>query len=396
MDDALQQGIAAFHAGKLDEARKYLIAAVRQQPENEHAWGWLYRVAHNDQERSECLRQILRIDPQNEKAQERLAGLTSAGSPPPSTAEEAATQGPRPVDPSAGADSDSDPASQVDVAAVVRWQYIAFVAEFVLFFPAIYVSTYILHSESYIGVVPAAMMIAIGISSIVNRISILRPRGYSKGYTTGKTAVLFGGLELIVGIGLLLSSFLPILQQAIRPAPSGPSVPDGFSTVFVVTQPALIALFQYRLIQIASITGMIVGLIGCAWFGVTLLNKRPLPKYAPAFVMLIVISAVWSSLNDDYLLQGCARLQSWYDAGQYQIAQGSVHVLHTQPAGGHDKGDMLVLGTAGPGPLEVDYFTDTCAYKTTIAYNGVLTENAYARVYYADTGEILRIDLRNK
>lgn len=396
MDDALQQGIAAFHAGKLDEARKYLIAAVRQEPENEQAWGWLYRVARNDQERSECLGQVLRIDPQNVKAKELLAGLAANASSPPSAAKEATSPSPPPVEPAARADSESHPTGQVDEAAVVRWQYIVFIAGFLLFFPATYVSIYMLHSESYIALEPGAMMIAIGISSMVNRVSILRPRGYSKGYMTGKTAVWFGGLGLIAGVVSLLSSFLPILQQAIRPAPSGHSVLEGFSTVFVVTQPALIALFQYRLIQIASIAGMVVGLIGCAWFGVMLLNKRPIPKYASAFVMLILIAAVWSRLNDDYLLQGCTRLKSQYDAGQYQIAQGSVHVLHTQPAGGHEKGDVLVVGTAGPGPLEVNYFTDTCAYKTTIAYNGVLTENAYARVYYTDMGEILRIDLRNK
>lgn len=77
MDDLLQKGIEAYKAGKRDEARKIFISIVKQSPDNERAWGRLYDVANNDQERTQCLKQILRINPKNEKAKEFLNQLLS-------------------------------------------------------------------------------------------------------------------------------------------------------------------------------------------------------------------------------------------------------------------------------------------------------------------------------
>lgn len=72
MDDLFQQGVIAYRAGKKDEARKIFISIVKQSPGNERAWGRLYDVANNDQERTHCLKQILRINPKNEKAKQLL------------------------------------------------------------------------------------------------------------------------------------------------------------------------------------------------------------------------------------------------------------------------------------------------------------------------------------
>lgn len=72
MDDLLQQGIIAYKAGKRDEARKIFISVVKKSPGNERAWGRLHDVANNDQERTHCLKQILRINPKNEKAKQLL------------------------------------------------------------------------------------------------------------------------------------------------------------------------------------------------------------------------------------------------------------------------------------------------------------------------------------
>ena len=73
--DNLQNGIAAFKAGKRDEARKYFIAAMRENPKNENVWGWLYQVSNSDNERIECLTKILAINPNNVKAQKTLKEL---------------------------------------------------------------------------------------------------------------------------------------------------------------------------------------------------------------------------------------------------------------------------------------------------------------------------------
>jgi hypothetical protein len=81
MDDVLSQGVAAFKAGDKTAARTYLLQAVKQQPNSERAWGWLYNVANNDQERIHCLRQVLRINPSNAKARQTLDDLESLAPP---------------------------------------------------------------------------------------------------------------------------------------------------------------------------------------------------------------------------------------------------------------------------------------------------------------------------
>ncbi len=75
MDDLIQQGITANKAGKKDEARKYFIAAIKENRDNEYAWQYMYNVANGDKERLSCLQQILRINPQNEKAKVLLNQL---------------------------------------------------------------------------------------------------------------------------------------------------------------------------------------------------------------------------------------------------------------------------------------------------------------------------------
>ena len=63
MDDLVEQGVQAFRAGERDKARKLLLAAVKQNPNSERAWGWLSNVIDTDKDRIYCLRQVLRINP---------------------------------------------------------------------------------------------------------------------------------------------------------------------------------------------------------------------------------------------------------------------------------------------------------------------------------------------
>jgi len=81
--DNLQNGINAFKSGQKEEARKFFIAAIKENPQNENVWGWMYQVANSDVERVECLKRAIAINPQNVKAKELLNKLTA---PPPLTA----------------------------------------------------------------------------------------------------------------------------------------------------------------------------------------------------------------------------------------------------------------------------------------------------------------------
>src|SRR5215216_5281861 len=75
MDDLLQQGITAYRAGNRDEARRAFITVLKQNPDSERAWGWMNNVCQTDQERIHCLKQILRINPKNDKARQYLDQL---------------------------------------------------------------------------------------------------------------------------------------------------------------------------------------------------------------------------------------------------------------------------------------------------------------------------------
>lgn len=81
MDDLLQEGVKAYRAGKNDEARKLFASAIKQNPNDERVWGWMYNVCINNKERIHCLQQMIRINPENEKANQLLKELTASDFP---------------------------------------------------------------------------------------------------------------------------------------------------------------------------------------------------------------------------------------------------------------------------------------------------------------------------
>jgi len=79
VEDFLAQGIAAVKAGNKQEARRLLDTAIRAAPNDVRAWGWFYNVCENDDERLRCVREILRIEPNNDNAKQKydeLVGLS--------------------------------------------------------------------------------------------------------------------------------------------------------------------------------------------------------------------------------------------------------------------------------------------------------------------------------
>lgn len=97
---------------------------------------------------------------------------------------------------------------------------------------------------------------------------------------------------------------------------------------------------------------------------------------------------------DEYM-----RLLNLYNSRQYGIAEGVVHVLHTQAYSGHDQGDIIEINDV---KFDVNYFQYSFGYTTSIAHAGVLTEGRYVRVLYdrdriSDDGLyglILRVDIK--
>ena len=76
-NDILEQGIAALKAGQKAEARHLLEQVVQQDKDNETAWLWLSGAVDTDRERIYCLRETLRINPNNQHARRGLGMLES-------------------------------------------------------------------------------------------------------------------------------------------------------------------------------------------------------------------------------------------------------------------------------------------------------------------------------
>jgi tetratricopeptide (TPR) repeat protein len=75
VDAMVREGIAAFKAGKKDEALAMLNKAVEIDPYNEEGWLWLSGLVESEEDQRVCLENVLSINPTNERAQQGLEYL---------------------------------------------------------------------------------------------------------------------------------------------------------------------------------------------------------------------------------------------------------------------------------------------------------------------------------
>jgi membrane protein YdbS with pleckstrin-like domain len=74
-----QEGIAAFKSGDKVRAQMFLREATARDPEDIQAWLWLAGAAEGEQERADCLAQVLKLDPANAQAAKGLAQMVAKG-----------------------------------------------------------------------------------------------------------------------------------------------------------------------------------------------------------------------------------------------------------------------------------------------------------------------------
>ena len=119
------------------------------------------------------------------------------------------------------------------------------------------------------------------------------------------------------------------------------------------------------------------------------------------FLLIIFSNAAKESFARRQLLQNeYAILLDVYQNQKYEVAEGTVRVLHLEPDGGHAAGDIIKIGDV---EFEFSCYHHTFGYSKTIVFGGILTEGIFARVYYYQTSDfssrgkiILRIDLLEK
>ena len=76
MDELTNQGIEALKTGDRARARYLLRTALEKDLDNLQAWIWLSGAVELDDEKLECLQQVMRIDPGNPTAARGIARLT--------------------------------------------------------------------------------------------------------------------------------------------------------------------------------------------------------------------------------------------------------------------------------------------------------------------------------
>jgi tetratricopeptide (TPR) repeat protein len=71
----VEQGIEALMVGERPRARELLQAALKQDPRNEQGWLALSFAVDKPEHALECVKRVLTLNPQHERAHERLADL---------------------------------------------------------------------------------------------------------------------------------------------------------------------------------------------------------------------------------------------------------------------------------------------------------------------------------
>lgn len=73
--DKLRQAIKYIKDGERYKGKKVLIDILRSDPNNEIAWLWMSVVVDDLGQKQECLQKVLEINPNNQKALERLSRI---------------------------------------------------------------------------------------------------------------------------------------------------------------------------------------------------------------------------------------------------------------------------------------------------------------------------------
>lgn len=77
MPDTLEQTIAMIKAGDTEKGRQGLRQILKSEPDNEKAWLWLSSLTDTAQERYACLERVLAINPENKWARRGLRALNT-------------------------------------------------------------------------------------------------------------------------------------------------------------------------------------------------------------------------------------------------------------------------------------------------------------------------------
>lgn len=75
IDDLLRQAVTAIKSGDKALGKQLLVQVLEQDSRNEHAWLWLSQCVTSLEQKLDCIKRVLDINPNNTTAQKELARL---------------------------------------------------------------------------------------------------------------------------------------------------------------------------------------------------------------------------------------------------------------------------------------------------------------------------------
>lgn len=171
---------------------------------------------------------------------------------------------------------------------------------------------------------------------------------------------------------------------------------NNFVEVFVFTQSVnAIPLGHVFFLLI----GIVIFIVGISLFRKVKKEQGCVPEVLKA-VFILFWAIIWIGIHGLSLgmqVVTYSELLNIYNKHLYSVVEGKVQVIHEQPRGGHDRGDLIVVGDK---EFEFSYFEESFGYHQTISNGGVLKEGVYARLTYCKNPSpfetnniILRVEL---
>lgn len=90
MATLLEQAVTHIKAGEIEKGKQILAKLLRQNPQDESGWLWMSKCVTTTSQKRDCFNQVLRINPNNQYAQEGLRRLEAAASNPPISSDQKA------------------------------------------------------------------------------------------------------------------------------------------------------------------------------------------------------------------------------------------------------------------------------------------------------------------
>lgn len=75
----LKTAVDLIKSGQRAEAREILVEILQANPDSEEVWLWMTKTGISNQQKVKCLKRVLEINPDNDKAEELLKKLEGRG-----------------------------------------------------------------------------------------------------------------------------------------------------------------------------------------------------------------------------------------------------------------------------------------------------------------------------